>query len=66
MTRERLIDILENTPADPDPYNAVIDVMVKAVNEALDEAADNAEPEYFGDMMTGDVDKQSILKLKIQ
>ena len=36
----------------------------EAYNQALDDAAENAACEYEKDYLTGEIDKQSILKLK--
>ena len=36
----------------------------EAYNQALEDAAENAACEYEKDYLTGEIDKQSILKLK--
>lgn len=40
------------------------DVQNDAYNHALEDAAENAACEYEKDYLTGEIDKQSILKLK--
>lgn len=47
-----------------DSYMLTINAMKLAVNQALEEAAEKAEVEEYGDF-AGQVDKESILKLKI-
>ena len=49
-------------------YRAVCEVIgeaqKEAYNQALEDAAENAACEYKKDYLTGEIDKQSILKLK--
>ncbi|MDD4406382.1 MAG: hypothetical protein PHO36_16665, partial [Parabacteroides sp.] len=49
-------------------YRAVCEVIgeaqKEAYNHALEDAAENAACEYEKDYLTGEIDKQSILKLK--
>jgi hypothetical protein len=44
--------------------NYIEQAQKEAYNQALEDAAENAACEYKNDYLTGEIDKQSILKLK--
>ena len=59
----------------PHPYNLsrkkreeikslIREIQKEAYNQAIEDAAENAACEYEKDYLTGEIDKQSILKLK--
>lgn len=45
-------------------YDLIVEAQKEAYNQALEDAAENAACEYEKDYLTGEIDKQSILKLK--
>ena len=47
-----------------DVVKAIEQAQIEAYNQALDDAVETASCEYEKDYLTGEIDRQSILKLK--
>ena len=50
----------------PEVYNAILNAMKEACNQTVDLCAENATCESDGDYLIPEIDKNSILKLKIK
>lgn len=58
------IDEMKQVPEWEACVKAIEQAQKEAYNQALEDAAENAACEYEKDYLTGEIDKQSILKLK--
>ena len=58
------IDEMKQVPEWEACVNAIEQAQKEAYNQALEDAAENAACEYKNDYLTGEIDKESILKLK--
>lgn len=67
MTREELHKILRQNASVPNPQlEGVLNAMVEVYNQALEDAAENADIHYPpGNNLNPTVDREGILKLKL-